>query len=263
MHSLSEGKRRWVTKLSSAGLIYLHFGHRVLSIIADISTESPVLEDLYEYVYTEFMEEIDAVDNGINNRDGEPRYSVNSTIASRVAKLNPAWNETASTENIMERFEKAMEMVGEEFVDVVHYCQKSWLPAKQIVEKAIANRHEVHCSGEVVRLDPFCPWKSHLLPLEQSLSLSPSIKFVLYQESNSPKWRVQAVPVHKNTFENRLSLLEAWRGLRGAELDTVARIPGCVFVHSNGFIGGNETFEGALKMAATSLEQQQQPPENK
>ena len=32
-----------------------------------------MLEDLYDYVYAEFMEEIDAVDNGISDRDGEPR----------------------------------------------------------------------------------------------------------------------------------------------------------------------------------------------
>ena len=38
-----------------------------------VSVENPVLEDMYEYVYTEFMEEIDAVDNGISDRDGEPR----------------------------------------------------------------------------------------------------------------------------------------------------------------------------------------------
>ena len=57
-------------------------------------------------------------------------------------------------------------------------------------------------------------------------------------------------------FFLRLSLLEAWQGLRGAELGEVAGIPGCVFVHSSGFIGGNETFEGASKMAAKSLEQQ-------
>ena len=36
MSSLSEGSKKWVTKLSSAGLVYLHFGHRVLSTIAGI-----------------------------------------------------------------------------------------------------------------------------------------------------------------------------------------------------------------------------------
>ena len=36
MKSLSGGKKKWTTKLSSAGLVYLHFGHRVLSIISGI-----------------------------------------------------------------------------------------------------------------------------------------------------------------------------------------------------------------------------------
>lgn len=58
----------------------------------------------------------------------------------------------------------------------------------------------------------------------------------------------------------RLPLPEAWRGVRGAELDAVAGIPGCVFVHASGFIGGNESYTGALKMAITSLEQQANTP---
>lgn len=31
-------------------------------------------------------------------------------------------------------------------------------------------------------------------------------------------------------------------------------IPGCVFVHASGFIGGNDTLEGATAMAAKALE---------
>lgn len=34
-------------------------------------------------------------------------------------------------------------MVGKELTDRVRYCLKSWLPAKQIVEKTITSRHEV------------------------------------------------------------------------------------------------------------------------
>ena len=34
MQSLSDGRWKWVTKLSSAGLIYLHFGHRILADVA-------------------------------------------------------------------------------------------------------------------------------------------------------------------------------------------------------------------------------------
>ena len=33
MNSLTGGKKEWMTQLSSAGLIYFHFGHRVISTI--------------------------------------------------------------------------------------------------------------------------------------------------------------------------------------------------------------------------------------
>ena len=51
----------------------------------------------------------------------------------------------------------------------------------------------------------------------------------------------------------RLSLLEEWRGVRDAELTEKSGIPGCIFVHAAGFIGGNETYEGALEMAKRTL----------
>lgn len=38
------------------------------------------------------MEEVDAVDNGISQCDGEARYAVSSTLSARVAHLNPRWN---------------------------------------------------------------------------------------------------------------------------------------------------------------------------
>ena len=51
-----------------------------------------------------------------------------------------------------------------------------------------------------------------------------------------------------------MSLLEEWRGLRDQELSEVSGIPGCVFVHANGFIGGNSTLDGVLSMATITLQ---------
>ncbi len=34
MHSLTNGVKTWQTKLSSAGLVYLHFGQRIIAGIA-------------------------------------------------------------------------------------------------------------------------------------------------------------------------------------------------------------------------------------
>lgn len=54
-------------------------------------------------------------------------------------------------------------------------------------------------------------------------------------------------------FESRMPLPSPWRGLRDDELSKESGIPGCVFVHMSGFIGGNQTYEGALAMARAAL----------
>lgn len=41
--------------------------------------------------------------------------------------------------------------------------------------------------------------------------------------------------------------------MRDQDLSDLAGIKGCVFCHSTGFIGGNDTKEGALEMALKSL----------
>lgn len=63
----------WVTKLSSAGLVYLHFGQRVISQILKTKVEDDVTRKIYDKIYENFVQEIDAIDNGISQCDGEPR----------------------------------------------------------------------------------------------------------------------------------------------------------------------------------------------
>jgi len=64
---------------------------------------------------------------------------------------------------------------------------------------------------------------------------------------------VQAVAVSPDSFESRKALPSQWRGLRDEELSKEVGIPGCVFVHMSGFIGGNQNFDGALAMARAAL----------
>ena len=81
------------------------------------------------------------------------------------------------------------------------------------------------------------------------------ILYVLYAESGSSgKWRVQCVAESEQSFESRKALPEPWRGVRDEALSQVSGIPGCVFVHASGFIGGALSYDSALKMAVASLE---------
>ncbi|XP_064602553.1 MYG1 exonuclease-like [Liolophura sinensis] len=253
MKTLRPGKT-WGTKLSSAGLVYLHHGQQILAQTLETAVDDPITDLVYDKVYEHFVEEIDAVDNGISVSDGVPRYIISTTISNRVGYLNPKWNEPDVDEE--ECFKKAMTLVGEEFLDRVLYYKNAWLPARVIVEEAVKNRLQIDTSGEVVALEKGgCPWKDHLFSLETELFVDPLVKFVLYPDSNN-KWRVQCVPVRLGSFENRLSLPEQWRGVRDEELSKLTGIPGCVFVHANGFIGGNVSYEGALEMARQALKKQ-------
>ncbi|KAG7244802.1 hypothetical protein INR49_029821 [Caranx melampygus] len=258
-HSLCPEKP-WVTKLSSAGLVYLHFGRQVLAQLTQMKEDDKQLEVLYDKMYENFVEEVDAIDNGISQYDGEARYSISTNLSARVSHLNPCWN--SKSQDTEEGFKKAMKMVGEEFVGKLSYYQSAWLPARVVVEEAVQQRHQVDPSGEVLLFPQAgCPWKEHLFALEKELQIETPIKFVLYSDQNG-HWRVQCVPAGLNTFENRLSLLEEWRGVRDEALSELSGIKDCIFVHAGGFIGGNKTREGALEMARRTLQAATQSPAN-
>ena len=72
MNSLRPEKKS-VTKLSSAGLVYLHFGHRVLANILGTKPTDDITNTIYDKVYELFVEEVDAIDNGISTTDEKPR----------------------------------------------------------------------------------------------------------------------------------------------------------------------------------------------
>ena len=68
-----DSSKPWLTKLSSAGLVYLHFGHRVISQVLNSKDDDDVTNKIYDKVYENFIQEIDAIDNGISQSDEEPR----------------------------------------------------------------------------------------------------------------------------------------------------------------------------------------------
>lgn len=145
-----------------------------------------------------------------------------------------------------------MALVGAEFTDSLNYLVKDWLPARSVVEKALETRFEVDASGEVIELDSACPWKTHLFDLEAESEGKINIKYAIFTDT-SGKWRIMCVPTAPTAFTCRLTLPEKWRGVRDQALSDLTGIPGCIFVHAGGFIGGNDTRDGVLAMARASL----------
>ncbi|KAF3434203.1 hypothetical protein FNV43_RR25306 [Rhamnella rubrinervis] len=244
------------TKLSSAGLVYKHFGKEIIAKELQVDEGHPDVHRLFLAIYKSFMEAIDAIDNGINQYDTDQpaRYVNNTHLSARVGRLNLDWiDPDQSPERENEAFRQAMALAGSEFLNSLRFHSKSWLPARSIVMECLSARWDIDPSGEIMVLSNFCPWKLHLFELEEEIKIDPSIKYVLYQDERGKQWRVQAVAVSPDRFESRRPLPSQWRGLRDEALSKEAAIPGCVFVHMSGFIGGNQTYEGALAMAKASL----------
>ena len=139
-------------------------------------------------------------------------------------------------------FKRAMDLVREEFLQRLDFYQNSWLPARALVEEALAKRFQVwtweealwpwrvhagrllaswgSCSypepsepaplplqvdpsGEIIELEKGgCPWKEHLYQLESGLSPAGTIAFVIYTDQ-AGQWRVQCVPKEPHSFQSR------------------------------------------------------------
>ncbi|BAT78876.1 hypothetical protein LR48_Vigan04g082900 [Vigna angularis] len=244
------------TKLSSAGLVYKHIGLEIIANVLKLHEDHPHVHRLYPAIYRNFVEAIDAVDNGVNQYDlnESPKYVVNTCLSSRIKRLNLNWMDSdQSSDRENELFQQAMALAGAEFLDNVNYYAKSWLPARSIVMESLAVRESVDSSGEIIKLTRPCPWKLHIHELEEEMKISPSIKYVIYPDDRGEKWRLQAVAISPARFESRKPLPYLWRGLENDKLSEVAGIPGCTFVHMSGFIGGNRSYDGAVAMARASL----------
>ena len=117
---------------------------------------------------------MDSVDNGVAQfevvKDTEPKYANNTSLSSRVGKLNPSWNEPFTAEHQMEQFLKALALTGKEFDEELNYLA-SVVTGEETGGRGDQKRKEVHESGKIIKLEQFCPWKDHLYELEKESGL--------------------------------------------------------------------------------------------
>lgn len=202
-------------------------------------------------IYRNFINELDAIDNGVPMFEGgEPRYKISTHLSARIGKLNPSWQDSSA--DVDKHFQKAMAVAGSELVENVIEVACSWIAARDFVREALEDAKLIHPSGQILLLKTFCPWKVHLADLEKEYGVEGVPKLVIFNDGSS--WRVAGVPVSPSSFLGRKFLPTPWRGLRDDELCQMAEVKDLTFVHHTGFIGGAKTKEGAFAMAIKSIE---------
>ncbi|KAF2086104.1 metal-dependent protein hydrolase [Saccharata proteae CBS 121410] len=261
------------TKLSSAGLVYMHFGKEIIAQQTGLAIDSNDVEILYQKLYDDLIEAFDANDNGVSQYDTKALGSAGIqkrfedrgfSIASVVNRYNYHFDADAKTkakEQLQkeedERFLKASAFCGEQFIMELTDKASNWLPARAQVKAAFDERKQYEPEGRIMVLKEGMPWADHLYSLEKESNTpaSQQVLYVLFPENTEPdsKWRIRSVSVEGGGFDNRKDLPNAWKGLRDDVLSETSGIPGGVFVHASGFIGGNKTYDGALKMAQAAV----------
>ena len=262
------------TKLSSAGLVFMHLGKSVIAQQTGLPESSKEVNQLYEKMYDDFVEAFDANDNGISAYDTTELNKVGVTkrfndrgfsIASVVNRYNYDHDLTVVAEEIKtaeqmqeeedQRFLQASAFTGSQFIAELVDTWRAWLPARKAVREAFEARTKYDPEGQILVLSEGIPWQDHLFTIEKDESCQGRTLYALFPENAEPdsKWRIRAVSRSLEGFELRKALPEKWRGLRDDELSSLSGIGGCVFVHASGFIGGNKTFDGALRMAQAAL----------
>lgn len=242
-------------KLSSAGLIYRHFGKEIIKQVCGEKWEldEEALRIVYQKCYNAFIKHIDGFDNGIESHTGIANYHVTTSLPARVNMWNHAWTDTENftTTGQNEAFKGVVVLTGTEFVAHLTNIVAVWLPALKVVEEAVLWRHHIHPSGSIICLKKSCPFREHLHELEKKQGCH--ILYVVYEDVDT-KWRAIATNIPNSRFRSRKPFPPAIRGLRDEELRKKSGVPDAMFVHMNGFIAGAESYEGALKLALLGME---------
>lgn len=217
---------------AAAGLIWKKFG---LEILKD--TCNPEL--IWEIIDRDLVQGVDAIDNGAMPRTDYVAQAM--TFSKIIASFNPTWD---SNEDPDEAFIKAVEFAGIVFENTLANAV-STAKAPSFVYEAIEKS-----SNHIMILDRFVPWQEFVFASTNTKAAD--IQFVVYP-SNRGGYNWQCVPDSLDSFGQRKPVPAEWKGLRGTELQAITGVKTASFCHPAGFIGGADTLEDALSLAALAV----------
>ena len=242
MREISEDMIKSDVRLSSAGLIYWHFGKEVLQEILDPEPER--LEYIFCGTYYAIIKEVDDMDN-----HGGARYPSRTKISSLVSMMKPEWDD--EEQDVDRSFHEAMVFVKEWFIRFVKRQDaqwRGWLALENLVaeDSSVIDRHR----NALNLRDSRIPWKVNIWKVERNLKLD--IHQVIKLRSENQDWTVK---VWDNQYPN-VRFPKEWAGLRDDDLEEVTGVKGAKFVHRNCHFGVaktpeaiNELIDKSKKMA--------------
>jgi uncharacterized UPF0160 family protein len=231
---------------ASAGLVWTAHGAdyvRAWAATQGHNLNTQAVDDIVRSIDHSLVQYLDIVDTG----QGDVSPGIFG-LSSLIAQLNTHWLEEkgmdgAAKAQLQEtRFREAI-AITRKFLDHAISKKVAQIRAMDTVRNAPRL-----LGGRVLHLNEGgMPW-THVVLHEM-----PEVMFVIYPDSDGDQYQIKTVPVEAGSFTAKLDLPQSWAGLRDQELAAVTGVEDSVFCHSNLFIGGARSFDGAVRLAALAL----------
>lgn len=219
-------------KYSSLGLLFEEYGINYLKKLKLKNTKA-----IYNYFVKDFIEAIDAIDNGIFP-EIKSIYKI-KTVSDIIKIFNPSYG---SFDNEDEQFVKAVllaeTILTEELKNVVGKVEAN----KKV--KTILNKTK----GSILILDEYLPYEETVL---NSLA-GKKIKFAIYP-SNRGGFGIKTTPISTTDKTSRVYFPKSWGGLTNSDLENETGVEGSLFCHANRFLVTASDLDKAIKLAKIAI----------
>ena len=219
-------------KYSSFGLLFEEYGLSYLKKLKLKNTKA-----IYNYLVKDFIEAIDAIDNGIFP-EIKSIYKI-KTVSDVIKIFNPSYG---SNDKEDEQFIKAVSLaesiLTEELKNVIGKVEAG-VKVKKILNKT---------KGPILILDEYLPYEETILT---SLS-GKKILFAIYP-SNRGGYGIKTIPISTTDKTSRVYFPKEWGGLTNDALEKVTGIKGSLFCHTNRFLMTASDLDTAKKLAELAI----------
>ena len=219
-------------KYSSFGLLFEEYGLNYLKKLKLKNTKA-----IYNYLVKDFIEAIDAIDNGIFP-EIKAIYKI-KTVSDVIKIFNPSYG---SNDKEDEQFIKAVSLaesiLTEELKNVIGKVEAG-VKVKKILNKT---------KGPILILDEYLPYEETILT---SLS-GKKILFAIYP-SNRGGYGIKTIPISTTDKTSRVYFPKPWGGLTNDALEKVTGIKGSLFCHTNRFLMTASDLDTAKKLAELAI----------
>ena len=184
---------------------------------------------------------VDAIDTGFTLARPVVEGVRPADVTDVVDGFNPAWDEDATDEQRLERFERAVAFAAGVLERQIASAAAG-ARARGLVAEAIARAED----PRVIELDRSMPWQRAVV------TGAPEALYVIYPKK-ADDWRVQAVPQRLGDFTNRRDLPAAWGGLQAEELSALTGVEDALFCHTARFLAVARSQAGIRELVRQAL----------